>query len=151
MTMTASNDKLGRAHELLTRAVGELVSGEDWAAMLSLAGRFHRYSANNALLINLQCPDATRVAGYQAWQRLGRQVRKGEKGIAILAPVVYRRRPVDATDPDALVGVLAGFRVAFVFDISQTEGDPLPEIPVVALAGDAPAAPWDLLANQVGA
>lgn len=140
-----------KAHELLTRAVGELVSGEDWAAMLDMAGRFHRYSANNALLINLQCPGATRVAGYKAWQALGRQVRKGEKGIAILAPVVYRRRPIDDSDPDALVGVLAGFRVAFVFDISQTEGDPLPEIPVMPLAGDAPGSLWDLLAAQVGA
>lgn len=151
MTLTRTTDRLERAHDVLTRAVEELVSGEDWAAMLATAGRFHRYSANNVLLIHLQCPQATRVAGYRSWQRLGRQVRRGEKGIAILAPVVYRRRSVDDVDPEAVVGVLSGFRVAFVFDISQTEGEPLPKLPIVPLSGDAPGAVWDLLADQVRA
>ena len=60
--------------------------------MLEVAARFHNYSINNQLLIYLQCPDATRVAGYRAWQRLGRQVQKGRAGIQILAPCVYRAK-----------------------------------------------------------
>ena len=147
--MTVATERLEKAHDVLTKAVEDLLSGEDWAAMLATAARFHRYSANNVMLIRFQRPDATRVAGYRAWQGLGRQVRRGERGIAILAPVVYRRRPVDDTDPDAVVGVLAGFRVAHVFDVSQTEGRPLPEVPAVPISEDAPDALWDLLAAQV--
>jgi len=151
VTITQAQGKLEKAHEVLTRAVDELVSGQDWAAMLATAARFHRYSANNVLLIHMQRPGATRVAGYRTWQSLRRQVRRGEKGIAILAPVVYRRRPVDDTDPDAVVGVLSGFRVAHVFDVSQTEGAGMAEVPAVPLAGDAPGTLWELLADQVRA
>ena len=147
----ARNDKLTAAHEALVQAVEEITSGADWAEMLAVAARFHRYSANNVLLILAQRSDATRLAGYRRWQSLGRQVRKGEKGIAILAPVVVRRRPADDTDPDALVSILRGFTVVHVFDISQTDGEPLPEVAPVALAGDGPAYLWDRLAAQVHA
>jgi hypothetical protein len=86
-----------------------------------------------------QCPRATRVAGFRTWKQLGRYVRPGEHGIAILAPLVYRRRLRDAEDDgpelDAAEDVaddrLAGFRTAYVFDVSQTEGKPLPTISVV--------------------
>jgi len=79
------------------------------------------------------------VAGYRAWQQLGRQVRKGERGIAILAPVVNRVRP-DATEdePDpAAIHVVRAFRPAYVFDLSQTDGELLPEI-ATRLLGDDP-------------
>lgn len=92
-------------------------------AFLKTMGRFHRYSWHNVALIATQCPTATRVAGFQTWRTLGRFVRKGEKGIAIMAPIIGRRR--DATDDDAK-GVL-GFRAAYVFDLAQTDGEPLAE------------------------
>ncbi len=92
------------------------------------------------------------MAGYRAWQRLGRQVRKGERGIAILAPCVQRTGQVDDQEPadkPELVPILRGFRVAHVFDISQTEGDPLPDVRPSLLAGEAPEGLWDALARQV--
>jgi uncharacterized protein DUF955 len=72
----------------------------------------------------LQCPTATRVAGFQTWRTMGRFVRKGEKGIAILAPIVGRRN-TDAADDDSKT--VLGFRAAYVFDIASTDGEPLPE------------------------
>ena len=92
-------------------------------ALLKMMGRFHRYSFHNLCLITAQCPTATRVAGFQTWRTMGRCVRKGEKGIAILAPIVGRR--AEAADDDAKSVV--GFRAAYVFDVAQTEGEPLPE------------------------
>ena len=117
--MPANTDKVRQLHDRLTAQVEALVSGEDWARFLTVASRFHTYSANNVWLILAQRPDATRVAGYRTWQRLGRQVNRGAKGIAILAPCVYRRRPVDeadAGDNPAVVRVLRGFTVVHVFD-----------------------------------
>ena len=120
----STTDKVRALHDRLTAQVEALVTGEDWARFLAVASRFHSYSANNVLLILPQRPDATRVAGYRTWQRLGRQVNKGAKGIAILAPCVYRRRPVDdaeAAENPALVRVLRGFTVVHVFDLLSRE------------------------------
>jgi len=145
-------DRLAEAHELLATAVEELTSGDDWARMLEVAGRFTRYSFGNVLLITMQRPHATRVAGYRTWQSLGRQVRKGERGIKILAPCRY----VDAivTNEDGsehkLYGV-RGFTTATVFDLSQTDGDDLPDVGPTLLAGDGVAGLWDALAAQVAA
>ena len=147
-------DKLAEAHGRLTRAVEEIVSGEDWQQMLAVAARLHRYSTANVMLIRAQRPDATRVAGYRTWRSLGRQVRKGEKGIAILAPCVYRARPVDDADEERspeLARILRGFTVVHVFDQSQTEGRPIPEVAPILLEGDAPVALWECLAAQVHA
>lgn len=119
--------------------------------MLEVAARFPRYSTNNQLLIYLQCPQATRVAGYRAWQRLGRQVRKGSQGIAILAPC-RRRVAVERDDdkrPDDKVEILTGFRVVYVFDVSQTEGEELPEVAPRRLEGEAPAGIVKALEQQV--
>lgn len=80
--------KLQQAHERLTEAVTSIVTGDDWKRMLATAAKFHNYSFNNQLLIFLQRPDATHVAGFNRWKALGRMVRKGEKGIQILAPVI---------------------------------------------------------------
>jgi antirestriction factor ArdC-like protein len=96
---------------------------QDWIELLS---KFHRYSVNNTWLIYCFRPDATLVKGYKSWQKLGRQVRRGEQGIPILAPCPYERR-----DPDTDEVVRRGmyFRVVYVFDVSQTDGEPLPEEP----------------------
>ncbi|MGI8777661.1 MAG: ArdC family protein [Acidimicrobiales bacterium] len=148
--MPANADKIRQLHDNLTAQVEALVSGDDWARFLTVASRFHTYSANNVLAILMQRPDAIRVAGYRAWQRLGRQVNKGAKGIAILAPCVYRRRPVDEADPaenPALARVLRGFTVVHVFDQSDTTGEELPDVSPVLLEGESSL--WDALAAQV--
>jgi len=89
--------------------------------------RFHHYSFCNQLLILAQRPESTHVAGYQRWQALGRQVRQGEKSIHILAPVKKRQELEDGQDGASQR--LCGFRVAYVFDVAQTVGKPLPSAP----------------------
>src|SRR5207244_9968641 len=130
-------------HEQLVEGVRALTTSEDWVRALEQAARFHRYSWRNSLLIALQRPEATRVAGYRTWQSLGRQVRRGEHGIAILAPMVYRKRD-DAEETDALV-VLRGFKVVSVFDVAQTEGEELPDVAPSRLEGAAPTGLCDEL------
>jgi len=148
--MPANAERVRALHDRLTAQVEALVTGEDWARFLTVASRFHTYSPNNVWLILAQRPHATRVAGYRTWQRLGRQVNRGAKGIAILAPCVYRRRPLDEADPaenPAVARVLRGFTVVHVFDESDTTGDPLPDVTPVLLEGDSTL--WDALAAQV--
>jgi antirestriction protein ArdC len=105
---------------------------------LSLLARFHDYSFRNSLLILMQRPDATHVAGFHRWRQMGRFVKKGEKGIAILAPLVYRKKSdtdeKPASDDEKEVTILRGFKVAFVFDVSQTDGEELPQF--ATLSGD---------------
>jgi len=126
----------------------------------------------NLLLIGAQAPQATRVAGFRTWQSLGRQVCKGERGIAILAPCTYRPKTADRTEPagqatpaghepaTTSTGGAApqgaggkkqarGFRVVHVFATSQTEGAPLPDVAPTLLVGQAPAGLWDALEGQV--
>src|SRR3954454_11332634 len=87
-------------------------------ALLKTMARFHKYSWHNVCLIASQCPTATRVAGFQTWRTIGRFVRKGQKGIAIMAPIIRRREAdSDGDNPRAI----HGFRAAYVFDIDQTE------------------------------
>jgi antirestriction protein ArdC len=107
---------------------------ETLTAYLAAMARFHTYSFGNILAIARQYPSATRVAGFQTWKELGRFVKKGEKGIQILAPMVgYRRRKDDADrnrtqdDNAKPASVLIGFRAVYVFDVAQTEGADLPE------------------------
>jgi hypothetical protein len=99
-------------------------------AYLTAMGRFHNYSFGNILEIARK-PDATRVAGFYAWHQLGRKVKKGEHGIRILAPMIgVRRKKDEEAEKDIRIqnqAVLVGFRAAYVFDVSQTEGNPLPE------------------------
>jgi len=101
-------------------------------AYLASMARFHRYSANNILLIHVQRRDATRVAGFSAWRKLGRFVRRGEKGIAILVPMTLRRSLLEAgndvgTDDATTTRAILRFKPGYVFDVSQTDGEPLPE------------------------
>ena len=127
----------------LSDGVARLVTGERWARYLIFQSRFHAYSANNTMLLLLQNPYATRVAGYRAWQALDRQVRAGETALRILAPVRYRRE--DAPDGERASEV-RGFRLVSVFDVSQTEGPDLPGV-VSRLEGLAPAGVFDALVS----
>lgn len=110
-----------QALEALTIQTNEAQHSQQYLEYLKSASRFHSYSLGNILLILWQKPSATRVAGYRAWQKMNRYVRKGEKGIAILAPCLYRDKE-DATKTRIF------FKTVWVFDISQTEGEPLPDI-----------------------
>lgn len=142
-------EKLNALHERLHREVQALVSGDDWQRWLQVASRFHTYSFRNTLLILAQRPDATQVAGYEAWRTLGRQVDKGECGIQILAPVLRRSATKGENERSGEVDRerrLVGFRLAYVWDLSQTSGEPLPTQPKpVLLSGQAPAGLWDAL------
>jgi len=101
-------------------------------AYLNAMGRFHNYSFGNILEIARQRPTATRVAGMYAWNQLGRRIRKGEKGIRILAPIIgIRRKRDEEADKDITKqnrAVLVGFRSAYVFDVTQTDGAELPAL-----------------------
>ena len=114
--------KLHRAAKLMADSVTELMNAEQYKAALKLKRKFHHYSLNNCWLIALQFPTATQVAGYKRWQELGRQVKKGEKSIAILAPLIKRDKETDERK-------VIGFRTASVFDLYQTEGPELPSLP----------------------
>src|ERR1700692_4759048 len=128
-----ADDKVRKmAEEALNRLSAELEAGRSEALnqYLGAMGRFHRYSWGNVLLINSQRPDATQVAGFHTWHQFGRSVKFGEKGIMIFAPVIVKQRetPVAQSEVKANeVFRLAGFRTAYVFDVTQTEGRPLPE------------------------
>jgi antirestriction protein ArdC len=129
--------KAEQIKEITTRATAQLVtalqSGQSEAltAYLQAIGRFHRYSLHNVLLISLQKPNASYVAGFRTWNELGRFVRKGEKGIMILAPIV-RGKTDSEEEQNETPRTVAGFRAAYVFDISQTDGKELPRIGIVA-------------------
>ncbi len=139
MTETTQPTSTDRARQLVDEGIEQLstalAQGESdkMRAYLNTMARFHHYSVGNLMLILLQCPDATRVAGYSTWKNLGRHVRRGEKGILILAPVRVKRDAAsiepDAeapADPEPGEAVVA-FRGVHVFDVSQTEGEPLPD------------------------
>lgn len=122
--------RVREAVELLDAGVERILDGEEFKRYLAFAARFHSYSANNSLLILVQRPGATRVAGYRRWQELGRQVRCGEEGIRILAPIF---RTVEDEEGGEKTRILCSFKVVKVFDVSQTDpipgADPLPEKP----------------------
>lgn len=107
---------------------------------LDTLSRFHRYSFGNCILIALQRPDASMVAGFHRWKQMGRWVKKDEKGIAILAPMVARKSKdgdsaeVGDDPPEKRASTLRGFRIAYVFDVEQTEGKELPKF--ANLGGD---------------
>jgi antirestriction protein ArdC len=138
--MNTQNNTAEIASNALATLAAALDAGNSAAltAYLNVTARFHKYSWTNCLLIALQRPNATYVAGFRAWLGLGRHVRKGEKGIAILAPVIYKRKPEgqdqkpdDNSSTAEVSRRLVGFRSAYVFDVAQTEGQELPEFPTV--------------------
>ena len=132
-----NNQQKQTAKEVIAANVQALIEqlkqghSEALTAYLTAMGRFHNYSFGNILEIARQKPDATRVAGLYAWNQLGRKVKKGERGIRILAPVIgIRRKKDEEAEKDIRTqnqAVLVGFRAAYVFDVSQTEGTELPE------------------------
>jgi hypothetical protein len=119
----------------------ELQAGKSETLMkfLTTMSQFHNYSFNNLMLIAMQNPDATHIAGFQAWKQLGRHVMKGEHGIRILAPIIMKRKTEDgegstseqSADAEQPQKMIVGFKVVSVFDISQTDGEPLPDIGTV--------------------
>ena len=128
----------------LEQGVKEVFSSGRYENYLKVMSQFHQYSVNNTVLIWRQRPDATKVAGYTTWQKLKRQVRKGEKGIRIMAPSPYRvQMEVEQLDPvtqkpltdnngnvktQIKETTIPAYKPVSVFDISQTDGEPLPEI-----------------------
>jgi len=121
--------------QMCKKAFDELVKtveqgkSEQLKAYLKVMGKFSRYSFRNIILIQLQKPDATQVAGFWKWKQMGRSVKKGAKGIAILAPIVYReKRPQEKDEEDDIErDIVRNFKTAYVFDIQDTQGEALPQ------------------------
>lgn len=140
---TSPSERLKALTDQLEQGVSDIFQSGQYAAYLTAMSKFHHYSFGNTMLIFMQCPNATHVAGYHDWRRnFGRQVKRGERGITILAPCPYRRREeVEETAPDGSTATTiqlvqrVGFRTVTVFDVSQTEGKPLSEL-VHKLTGD---------------
>jgi len=123
----------------LERGIAAILDSDGFARYLATLARFHMYSPNNVAMIHAQCPVATRVAGYRAWQTLGRQVKKGEQGIRIVVP--HRARVAPAEDDKQEQKIVTGWGVGYVWDVSQTEGEPLAAPPIHgALTGDVTVA-----------
>lgn len=137
--------KVKEITDKLEEGLKELFESEKYKNYLSTMSKFHNYSFNNTLLIALQRPDASLVAGYQAWQKnFNRHVKRGEKGIRILAPAPYKiKEERDKLDPvtgeimldkdgmpqtEEVEVKIPAFRAVSVFDVAQTEGEPLPEL-----------------------
>jgi antirestriction protein ArdC len=126
--------KIEQAKEVATKALDELRESlerghsETLRDNLAVMARFHRYSLSNVLMILAQRPDATRVAGYRRWLALKRHVRRGARGISIVAPLIHRTVSQNACGVETTEETVAGFRGAVVFDVSDTSGNPLPEL-----------------------
>ena len=136
--------KAEEAQSLVTQGLARITEDpKEWAAWAKTLSRFAKYSPGNALLIMMQRPDASYVAGYRAWQGLGRQVNRGEKAIGILAPVLK-------ADEDSGDRKLVAFRTASVFDITQTSGEPLKIPEPVPLEGSRMGEVLDRLIPVVG-
>ena len=145
-------DQLKEVMKRLEQGVKDVFTSEQYITYLQTMAKFHPYSVNNILLISMQKPEATLVAGYQAWQKnFNRHVKRGEKGIQIFAPIPIRSR-VEQEKVDAQTGqvllqpdgepetevverMIARFKIVTVFDVSQTEGEPLPTLGVEELQG----------------
>ena len=144
--------QLKEISERLEQGVKEIFTSERYTEYLNTMSKFHNYSFNNTLLITMQKPEATLVAGYQAWQKkFNRHVKRGEKGIQIIAPAPIREKQeiekIDLVTKEPVIGddgqpeteivemVIPRFRVTTVFDVSQTEGEPIAELEVPELTG----------------
>jgi hypothetical protein len=176
--LAARDAKLDALQQKLTQSVEALVTGEDWKRAMEFAARFRSRSFNNTMLVYVQhyaafqqgrVPDPmpTYVAGFKQWMSLNRHVMKGQAGYAILAPVTARFASSNPADPDswrrlgrgekpgfgeAVRSKLIGLKPAYVWDISQTDGEPIPETPrPTLLRGQAPEGLWNGLADQITA
>lgn len=125
--------KNNKAKQLIENALTSLTESlengqsDELKKYLKTMSRFHHYSFRNVMLIALQKPNATHTSGFHTWKKLGRFVKKGEKGITIIAPLVLKKKSVENDDNSSDVSEINGFKAVYVFDISQTDGDKLPE------------------------
>jgi hypothetical protein len=125
--------KIEQAKQIATKAIEELSQAleaghsEKLREYLGAMARFHRYSWHNVMLIAAQRPDATHIAGFNTWKQLGRFVKKGAKGIMILAPMAYKKTKEDASD-EKQTQTAVSFRAVYVFDQANTDGKPLSEL-----------------------
>ena len=153
LTSEKPADKLKEITDRLEQGITELFESERYKEYLRVMSKFHNYSFNNTLLIAMQKPDASLVAGFSSWKNnFGRNVMKGEKGIKIIAPSPFTvKQEVEKTDPQTGKPVIGkdgkpvteekeikvpAYKVVSVFDVSQTEGRELPDIAVNELTGD---------------
>ncbi len=143
----AKQQRLADLGEQLKTQVAAVQDSEAFKRYLAAQAVFHRYSARNVFLILYQRPEATRVAGYSTWQRLGRQVRRGETGITIFAPAPFKQTTTDTTTGDVTEELIPRFKTATVFDISMTDGEPLPTIKLGEIAGSAPSGAYAVLVD----
>ena len=141
--MSTSVERIKELTDKLETGVRQVFDSEQYKAYLKVMSKFHRYSFGNVMLIMMQRPDASLVAGFDKWKRLGRSVKKNEKGIMILAPCQYKKlvdKEVENEDgtkqKQTVFEQRQGFKVAYVFDVSQTEGRELPNISVSELSGE---------------
>ena len=149
----SAKERLQELTDMLEAGIRDIFASDKYREMLAVMSKFHDYSVNNTMLIAMQKPDATLVAGFNQWKKdFGRSVKKGEKGIKILAPSSYKSKKEEIKrDPDTDLPILdengkpvkeeveemrMAFRSVTVFDVSQTDGKPLPEITVNELTGD---------------
>ena len=149
-----NRERLREITDGIEQGIKELFESEKYMRYLSVMSRFHRYSVNNTMLIYMQKPDATLVAGYNKWKdQFERHVKKGEHGITIIAPTPYKKKIEEQKlDPDTKAPILDKdgkivteekeieipmFRPVKVFDVSQTDGKPLPEL-ASSLSGNVP-------------
>lgn len=146
--MNKNQEKIKAALERIENGLAAINTDEDWLKYLSFQSQFYNYSFRNTMLIYLQNPEASFVKGYKAWNKLGRYVKKGAKGLAILAPCY--RKVKDFKEPDneseyqdsegekVTKKVISGFRAAYVFDIADTDGsDEYLPVLVKGLAGNS--------------
>ena len=134
-TKEEKREKMQEIMKQLEDGVAAVFTSDNYIRLLDMLSKFHSYSVNNCILILTQRPDATQVASYQTWKKVGCQVRKGEKGIKVLVPIPFKyqkeRTTVDENGNDITETVEAqglNFRVGYVFDASQVDG----EIPTLA-------------------
>lgn len=140
---TTQREKIKSIVDKLEEGVRAVFTSGEYREYLDFLSRFHRYSFNNVILIKMQLPTASLVAGYGDWvKKHHRWVKKGEKAIRILAPTPYRKKvDVDVTDKDGNTRteekevVVPCFKIVNVFDVSQTDGEPLPTLGVDELDG----------------
>ena len=124
-------------NDLIT-AIAETKDTKRFLDYLNFCASFHRYSFRNRILIWCYQPDATFVAGYKTWPKLGRHVKKGGIGIPIFAPMTIKKNVEIEDNLDGLEDEKSflSFKVVYVYDVSQTEGDPLPEMDILAVCGE---------------
>jgi len=119
------NDGIRKLVEQLANETDAARQSELFAAYLRVCGLFHNYSWHNCMLIWTHRPDARHVAGFQTWKKMGRYVKAGSKGIPIFAPMFFKERNEDTGEDSQRIW----FRVVYVFDVAQTDGQPLPDLP----------------------